>query len=127
MATRTSLAGQRALIAEEAQQSFGLNEAQWVCLLFAPFVEQGAALERFLRQCHPGMLVAMPELHRAMQGHPVAEQILQWMVDVSGLPVSLIGKSVSHGAGGAGGQVDEPARQPCLGARASKRRGVGDR
>jgi hypothetical protein len=25
-----------------------------------------------------------------MQGHPVAEQILQWMVDVSGLPVSLI-------------------------------------
>jgi hypothetical protein len=27
-----------------------------------------------------------------MQGHPVAEQILQWMVDVSGLPVSLIGK-----------------------------------
>lgn len=86
------LAGQRALIADEALRSFGLNEAQWVCLLFAPFVDQGAALERFLRQCHPGMLVAMPELHRAMQGHPVAEQILQWMVDVSGLPVSLIGK-----------------------------------
>ena len=38
------------------------------------------------------MLVAMPELHRAMQGHPVAEQILQWMMDVSGLPVSLIGQ-----------------------------------
>ncbi|WP_447802954.1 hypothetical protein [Pseudomonas serbica] len=87
-----TLAGQRARIAEEAQQNFGLNEAQWVCLLFAPFVEQGAALERFLRLCHPGMLVALPELHRAMQGHPVAEQILQWMVDVSGLPVSLIGK-----------------------------------
>jgi hypothetical protein len=86
------LVGQRALIADEAQQAFGLNEAQWVCLLFAPFVGQGATLERFLRQCHPGMLVAMPELHRAMQGHPVAEQILQWMVDVSGLPVSLIGR-----------------------------------
>jgi hypothetical protein len=37
------------------------------------------------------MLVAMPELHRAMQGYPVAEQILQWIVDVSGLPVSLVG------------------------------------
>nr|WP_180206720.1 hypothetical protein [Pseudomonas sp. SbOxS1]NYU06986.1 hypothetical protein [Pseudomonas sp. SbOxS1] len=86
------LAAQRALIAEEAQQGFGLNEAQWVCLLSAPFVGQGATLERFLRQCHPGMLVALPELHRAMQGHPVAEQVLQWMVDVSGLPVSLIGK-----------------------------------
>jgi hypothetical protein len=84
------MADRRALIADEAQRGFGLNEAQWVCLLFAPFIEQGAALERFLRQCHPGMLVAMPDLHRAMQGHPVAEQILQWMVDVSGLPVSLI-------------------------------------
>jgi hypothetical protein len=27
-----------------------------------------------------------------MQGYPVADQIMQWMVDVSGLPVSLIGK-----------------------------------
>jgi hypothetical protein len=38
------------------------------------------------------MLVAMPDLHRAMQGNPVPEQVLQWMTDVSGLPVSLIGK-----------------------------------
>jgi hypothetical protein len=34
-----------------------------------------APLERFLRQCHPGMLVALPDLHRAMQGHHVPEQI----------------------------------------------------
>ncbi|MNN72036.1 hypothetical protein D3C81_1880350 [compost metagenome] len=27
-----------------------------------------------------------------MQGQPVAEQIMQWMIDVSGLPVSLIGR-----------------------------------
>lgn len=81
---------QRGLAAAEVQKDLGLTEAQLVCLLFAPFVENGAALERFLRQCHPGMLVAMPDLHRAMQGHPVPEQILQWMVDVSGLPVSLI-------------------------------------
>jgi hypothetical protein len=38
------------------------------------------------------MLVALPDLHRAMQGSPVSEQIAQWMVDVSGLPVSLIGR-----------------------------------
>ena len=86
------LSDQRALAAAEAQKNLGLNEAQLVCLLFAPFVENGAGLERFLRQCHPGMLVAMPDLHRAMQGHPVPEQIVHWMVDVSGLPVSLIGK-----------------------------------
>ncbi|HEF4759903.1 TPA: hypothetical protein SAN82_002332 [Pseudomonas putida] len=88
----STLAELRARAAAEAQRSFGLNEAQWVCLLFAPFGDQAANLERFLRQCHPGMLVALPELHRAMQGQPVAEQIMQWMVDVSGLPVSLIGK-----------------------------------
>jgi hypothetical protein len=54
-------------------------------------------LERFLRQCHPGMLVALPDLHRAMQGHPVADQIMQWMVDVSGLSVSQIGKLYQMG------------------------------
>jgi hypothetical protein len=87
-----SQAEQRARAAAEAQRSLGLSEAQLVCLLFAPFSENGAMLERFLRQCHPGMLVALPDLRRAMQGQPVAEQIMQWMVDVSGLPVSLIGK-----------------------------------
>jgi ABC-type phosphate transport system auxiliary subunit len=60
--------------------------------LFSPFIEQGAGLERFLRSCHPGMLVAMPDLHRAMQGLHGPEQVLQWMIDVSGLPVRLIGR-----------------------------------
>jgi hypothetical protein len=87
-----SLEELRAQAAAEAQLGLGLSEAQLVCLLFAPFAENGARLERFLRQCHPGMLVAMPDLHRAMQGQPVAEQIMQWMIDVSGLPVSLIGQ-----------------------------------
>jgi hypothetical protein len=89
--TPAMLAEQRVSAAAEVQRSLGLSEAQLVCLLFAPFVDKGASLERFLRQCHPGMLVAMPDLHRAMQGQAVAEQIMQWMVDVSGLPVSLIG------------------------------------
>lgn len=87
-----ALAELHARAAVEAQKNLGLSEAQLVCLLFAPFIEKGVGLERFLRQCHPGMLVAMPELHKAMQGHPVAEQIMQWMTDVSGLPVSLIGQ-----------------------------------
>ncbi|MDI3273493.1 hypothetical protein ACYZT3_14520 [Pseudomonas sp. MDT1-16] len=100
-------AEQRVLAAAEAQKDLGLSEAQLVCLLYSPFVENGAALERFLRQCHPGMLVAMPDLHRAMQGNPVPEQVLQWMTDVSGLPVALIGRlycmgPVSVGEGRAG-------------------------
>lgn len=87
-----SVCEQRALAAAEAQKNLELSEAQLICLLFAPFVERGATLEVFLRKCHPGMLVAMPDLHRAMQGHPVPEQIAHWMVDVSGLPVNLIGR-----------------------------------
>lgn len=88
---------QRMLAAAEAQKNLGLSEAQLVCLLFAPFADSGATLERFLRQCHSGMLVAMPDLHRAMQGHPVPEQIMQWMVDVSGLPVNLIARLYQMG------------------------------
>ncbi|WP_433740972.1 hypothetical protein [Pseudomonas putida] len=87
-----TLAELRARAAAEAHRSFGLNEAQWVCLLFAPFGRQASNLKRFLRHCHPGMLVALPELHRALQGKPVAEQIMQWMVDVSGLPINLLRK-----------------------------------
>ncbi|WP_256352435.1 hypothetical protein [Pseudomonas sp. PDM31] len=86
------LAEQRGRIAVQVQLNFGLSEAQLVCLLFSPFANNAAGLERFLRQCHPGMLVAMPDLHRALQGEPVAEQITQWMVDVSGLPLSMIAR-----------------------------------
>lgn len=86
-----TLAERRLQAATEAQKTLGLSEAQLICLLFAPFVDGGAGLEQFLRSCHPGMLVAMPDLHRAMQGYQAPEQVVQWMVDVSGLPVRLIG------------------------------------
>lgn len=115
--------GQREVAAAEAQANLGLNEAQLVCLLFAPFVENGASLERFLRQCHPGMLVALPELHRAMQGKPAPEQVLQWMVDVSGLPVSLIGTLYRMGPVASGETADtgQPARTVEIGAVAAER------
>lgn len=88
----SSVPERRAYAALEAQKILGLSETQLVCMLFAPFVGQGAGLEHFLRCCHPGMLVALPDLHKAMQGAPVADQIAQWMVDVSGLPVGVLGK-----------------------------------
>ncbi|MBZ9783015.1 hypothetical protein K9857_15905 [Pseudomonas sp. REP124] len=87
-----TLAELRARAAAEAQRSLGLSEAQMVCLVYAPFANKASQLERFLRQCHPGMLVALPDLHRAMQGYPVADQILQWLVDVSGLSINFIAK-----------------------------------
>ncbi len=85
-----ALAEQRTAANAELQQSLGLCETQVVCLLFAPFVGQGAGLERFLRRCHPGMLVAMGDLHKALQGEAAPEQVMHWMVDVSGLPINLM-------------------------------------
>ena len=43
------------------------------------------------------MLVALPDLHRAMQGLHAPEQVLKWMTDVSGLPVKLIVRLYSMG------------------------------
>lgn len=85
----------RALASSYAQQTLGLNEVQLVCLLFSPFVNAGAGLERFLRCRHPGMLVAIPELHKALQTQSAPEQVLQWMVDVSGLSIGLLCKLYS--------------------------------
>ncbi|WP_455805531.1 hypothetical protein [Pseudomonas fluorescens] len=76
--------------ANALQANFELNEIQLTCLLFAPFINAGAGLERFLRNCHPGMLVALPDLHRAMQGLHASEQVLKWLTDVSGLPVRMV-------------------------------------
>ncbi|AHL34166.1 hypothetical protein CD58_15170 [Pseudomonas brassicacearum] len=90
--TPSTVPERRAQAAIEAQKNLGLNETQLVCMLFAPFVAQGAGLEHFLRCCHPGMLVALPDLHKAMQGAPITDQVAQWMIDVSGLSIDLLGK-----------------------------------
>ncbi|UQS16398.1 hypothetical protein [Pseudomonas sp. HS6] len=100
-----NLSEHRSLASTALQSHFGLNEAQLICLLFAPFIEGGAGLERFLRTCHPGMLVATPDLHRAMQGLHAPEQVQQWMTDVSGLPVRLISRLYAMGSI----QATEPA------------------
>lgn len=83
--TTVKIEARRALSTAYAQDAFGLNEAQLVCLLFAPFVDSGHFLEAFLRRCHPGMLVALPDLHKALMGLQVPEQVMQWLIDISGL------------------------------------------
>lgn len=88
--TEASSPDGRVLSTTYAQAFFGLDESQLTCLLFAPFVQHGERLEGFLRQCHPGMLVALPELHKALQGKPAADMLHQWLVDTSGLPLALL-------------------------------------
>ncbi|MGF6093963.1 hypothetical protein [Pseudomonas sp. 18175] len=80
----------RMLSSAYAQQFFGLDETQLICMLFSPFIQHGERLEGYLRQCHPGMLVALPELHKALQGNPCADMLQQWVVDTSGLPMPLL-------------------------------------
>ncbi|WP_128325702.1 hypothetical protein [Pseudomonas alkylphenolica] len=75
---------------EAALCAYGLSEAQLVCRLFAPFVEKGLHLEAFLRRCHPGMLVALPYLHKALRGQSAPEPVVQWLVDIGGLPLQML-------------------------------------
>ncbi|NWA04201.1 hypothetical protein [Pseudomonas gingeri] len=88
--TPEKLLERRSLAGVYAQEAYGLREEQLICLLFAPFVNQGRGLELFLRHCHPGMLVALPELHRALSAQPSSEQVEQWLKDVSGLTLELL-------------------------------------
>jgi hypothetical protein len=67
------------------QEAFGLGETQWVCLLYSPFVDAGARLEEFLRRYHPGMLVGLGDLHKALAGQGSPDLVAHWLVDVSGL------------------------------------------
>lgn len=68
-------------------KTYGLNQTQLVCLLFSPFARQGKNLERFLQCRHADMLVALPYLHRALQGKPCPDAVKAWLVNTSGLPL----------------------------------------
>jgi hypothetical protein len=76
----------------QAQEALGLSETQLVCMLYAPFIENGAGLENYLRCCHPDMLFALPELRNAIEGGPATEEAKQWLYEISGLPVALLNK-----------------------------------
>ncbi|WP_336335604.1 hypothetical protein [Pseudomonas putida] len=71
-------------------KAYGLNQAQLVCLLFRPFARQGKNLERYLQYRHTEMLVALPYLHRALQGKPCPDAVKDWLVNTSGLPLGQL-------------------------------------
>lgn len=71
-------------------KAYGINQAQLVCLLFSPFARQGKNLERFLQCRHADMVVALPYLHRALQGKPCPDAVKAWLVNTSGLPLGQL-------------------------------------
>ena len=93
-----AIALRRELAGNLAMDAFGVSEGQLICLLFSPFVNEGRGLEPFLRRCHPGMLIALPDMHKALQDLPAPEQVVQWLVDISGLSLEglqrLYGKTL---------------------------------
>lgn len=68
-------------------KAYGLEQTQLACLLHRPFANQGAGLERFLQCRHADMLVALPYLHRALQGKQCPDAVKDWIVNTSGLPL----------------------------------------
>ncbi|NIF27538.1 hypothetical protein F3J44_14305 [Pantoea sp. Tr-811] len=81
--------------AQAAQQvrlgkAYGIGPVQLECLLYRPFVDRGQGLERFLRSRHADMLVALPYLHRALQGEPCPDAVKDWLVNTSGLALAQL-------------------------------------
>jgi hypothetical protein len=77
---------------EEAQErlcdAYGATAEQLVCQAFAPFAGHGQGLDRFVQRCHPRMRIALPYLHRALQGRPCPAPVVRWLMDVSGLDLA---------------------------------------
>ncbi|MFK0091866.1 hypothetical protein [Pseudomonas sp. NPDC090592] len=71
-------------------KAYGINQTQLLCLLFSPFARQGKYLERFLKYRHADMLVALPYLHRALQGKPCPDAVRDWLVNTSGLTLGQL-------------------------------------
>jgi hypothetical protein len=69
----------------QAAQTYGVGEAQLVCLLFSPFAEHGVGLRAYLHQCHPTMLPQLAALHGTLQGLPSKPALRRWLKEVSGL------------------------------------------
>ncbi|MFJ4346304.1 hypothetical protein [Pseudomonas sp. NPDC089401] len=82
----------RAAVAQQARfaKAYGIDQPQLVCMLHSPFANQGRRLEAFLRCRHADMLVALPYLHRALQGQPCPDAVKDWLVNTSGLPLAQL-------------------------------------
>jgi hypothetical protein len=70
--------------------AYGVNEDHLLCLLHTPFEAQGRGLERYLQRCHPRMRVALPYLHRALQGRPCPMAVSRWLVNMSGMEMAQL-------------------------------------
>lgn len=86
----------RTLATTFAEQAFGLDEAQLVCMQFAPFVDCGRELSSFLGLCHPQRLSELDALHQLLGGEREDAALSQWLTQVSGLPLPALRSLYAH-------------------------------
>ncbi|SDS85701.1 hypothetical protein [Pseudomonas prosekii] len=86
----------RTLATTFAEQAFGLDEAQLVCMQFAPFVDSGRELSSFLGLCHPQRLPELDALHQLLGGEREDAALSQWLTQVSGLPLPALRSLYAH-------------------------------
>ncbi|WP_422418589.1 hypothetical protein [Pseudomonas sp. GZD-222] len=86
----------RALANRFAREAFGLDETQLICLQFAPFVDQGRELSRFITLCHPARLGDLHALHQLLAGNTEHSALSLWLSEVSGLPLSALRSLYRH-------------------------------
>ncbi|MBF6651101.1 hypothetical protein [Methylobacter sp. BlB1] len=72
-----------------AEQAYGVNEQQLVCMVFSPFVDQGRSLLRFLQVYHPDHADHEKNIHSLLADNKqVPDSCLQlqlWLENISGL------------------------------------------
>lgn len=86
----------RALANRFAREAFGLDETQLICLQFAPFVDCGRELSRFVTLCHPARLGDVQTLHEVLAGKTEHTALSLWLCEISGLPLSALRSLYSH-------------------------------
>lgn len=96
-ADEQGMLARRTLATRFAEESFGLNEMQLVCMQFAPFVDRGRELSSFISLCSPARLADLDGLHQVLAGQHNDPSTAQWLSQVSGLPLPALRSLYSHG------------------------------
>ncbi|NWB99003.1 hypothetical protein HX882_24215 [Pseudomonas gingeri] len=79
-----------------ASDAFGLDEAQLICMQFAPFVNTGRELSSFIGICHPKHLAEIETLHQILAGRLEHSQLSLWLTKISGLQLPALRSLYLH-------------------------------
>jgi len=84
------LVGPQPMLQASLSKGYGVEQTQLLCMLYSPIADHGRGLEHFLQSRHADMLVALPYLHRALQGRPCPDAVKDWLVNTSGLSLAQL-------------------------------------